>query len=311
MKGELEVLEGGLLTTIQDQGRNGYRKFGVPVSGVMDTHSSMLANWLVGNSKTEPVLELTLVGGAFKFNSDAIIGISGADADITLNGSPASLNQTLKITEGDVLKIGRVKAGCRVYMTISGDWEVEKVMGSYATCLSAKFGGYNGRALKKGDRIVWKFSDIKANERTVPKKMIPHHSIRNIIRIIEGVEWDFLSDEQKEKFLATDFKVSSQSNRMALRLGGASVKYSGNQEMVSSPVVPGIIQLPSNGSPIILMQDAQSVGGYPRIAKVIDADLWRLGQVWTNNTIRFEMVSLEKAQKLERGYDGLMSELDL
>lgn len=310
MKGELEVLDAGFMTTVQDHGRYGYRKYGVPVSGVMDEHSYRLANWLVGNTPNTPVLELTLTGGVFKFHSDAIVGISGGEAELAVDEKPIVSNKTIRITKGEILKIARVTAGCRVYLAIAGDWDIEQVMGSYSTCLAANFGGFKGRPMKKGDRITWQCDMEKKVERMVPKKLLPHFSTRQTIRIIEGVEWDLLSEKQKTVFLGTDFSISSQSNRMGIRLEGTFTEFENRGEMVSSPVLPGIIQMPASGLPIILMNDGQSVGGYPRIAKVIDADLWRLGQIWTNNKIRFEHISLKKAKELSKNYSDSMSKVN-
>lgn len=309
MKGELEVLKGGLLTTVQDGGRHGFRKYGVPVSGVMDEHSYKLANWLVGNSEDAPVLELTLTGGTFKFNSDAIVGISGAPSNITVGGEPVILNKTFSIKEGQILEIGSAKSGCRVYLAIAGDWDVEKIMGSYATCIAAKFGGKEGRALEKGDTLRWVFDEKNVIQRSVPKKLLPHYSSRQTIRIIEGPELDIMNEDEKKEFLKTNFQISSQSNRMGIRLEAELMVQINSDEMVSSAVVPGIVQLPASGKPLLLMKDAQSVGGYPRIAKVIDADLWRLGQMWTKNTICFELVSVKKALRLAINYNKLITEL--
>lgn len=306
MKGELEVLEGGMLTTVQDRGRPGYRKYGVPISGVMDEHSFALANWLAGNPPDAPIFELTLIGGTFKFHTDAVVGISGAEAEISVNDKAAASDKNIKISEGEILKIGPVTSGCRVYLAISGEWDIEKVMGSYSTCLSAKFGGMQGRALKKGDRLLWKFDQDKTVERTVPKKLLPHYSSVQKIRIVEGPEWDWLSEEEQANFKASHFSISSESNRMGIRLKNSLVHNRERpDEMTSSPVVPGIIQLPSNGSPIILMNDAQSIGGYPRIAKVIDADLWRLGQLWTGNKINFSLIGRRDALELYDFYSAL------
>lgn len=306
MKGELEVFNAGLLTTVQDQGRNGYRKYGVPVSGVMDEHSHQLANWLVGNPKDAPVLELTLMGAEFKFNSDAIVGISGAEAKLTVNEKPVKSNQTLKISRGDRLTIRGATAGCRIYIAIAGEWDIEKIMDSYSTCLAAKFGGHQGRALKKGDRISWNRDQEKALERTVPKELLPHYSSTQKIRITEGPEWNWLTNKERSDFLGTHFLISSKSNRMGIRFKN-SINYDQEKkgEMISSPVVPGIIQMPSSGSPIILMNDGQSIGGYPRIAKVIEADLWRLGQAWTWNEISFSLIDRIEALELFDYYRAL------
>jgi len=298
MNGSLKVSDGGMLTTVQDAGRVGYRKYGVPVSGVMDDHAYSLANWLVGNEAGAPVLEMTLQGGGYHFNSDAIIGISGGEAEIMLNSEQEKANETLVVYAGDVLKIGSIKRGCRVYLAIRGAWDVEKIMDSYSTYLPAGFGGIQGRKLTKDDSLNWQIENLDAEIREVPKKLIPHFSSKQRIRIIEGPEWDWLSEDQKAQFLKTEFGVSSNSNRMGIRLSVKKPIILENREMKSAPVVPGMIQLPKGGKPIILMKDAQSVGGYPRIAKVVDADLWRLGQVWTSNRLGFKIISMKEAKEL-------------
>ncbi|HET8864482.1 MAG TPA: biotin-dependent carboxyltransferase family protein, partial [Gracilimonas sp.] len=217
MKGSLEVLDGGLQTTVQDAGRVGYRKYGVPVSGVMDVHAYQLANWLVGNKSVAPVLELTLKGGTFKFHSDAKIGISGGHAEVLINEKPAPSNKTIKVYKDDLLNIGKVRSGCRVYLAIAGEWSIAKVMGSYSTCLIAKFGGFEGRALRKGDRLTWNSSKKSVEIRTIPKELIPHYAIRQTIHIIKGPEWNWLDEAQQAEFLAADFSLSSESNRMGIR----------------------------------------------------------------------------------------------
>ncbi|MAL17515.1 MAG: KipI antagonist [Balneola sp.] len=298
MNGSLEVLDGGMLTTVQDAGRVGYRNYGVPVSGVMDDHAYSLVNWLVGNEGDAPVLEMTIQGGRYQFNSDAIIGLSGGEAEITLNSEQRKANETLVVHSGDILNIGQIKKGCRIYLAIRGNWEIEKVMSSYSTYIPASFGGIKGRKLKKGDLLNWQTKSLDTEVREVPQKLIPYFSSKQRIRLIEGPEWQWLPEDQRAKFLATEFEISSQSNRMGIRLKVQDGFNVIEREMKSAPVVPGIIQLPKGGSPIVLMKDAQSVGGYPRIAKVIDADLWRLGQVWTSNRLSFKMISIKEAKKL-------------
>ncbi|MBD3615117.1 MAG: biotin-dependent carboxyltransferase family protein [Gracilimonas sp.] len=305
MNGKLEVLDGGLITTVQDKGRFGYRNFGIPVSGVMDEHAYQLANRLVANPKDAPVLEFTVQGGTFRFHTQAVIGITGAEADIFVNDHASQTNRTIAVNVGDIVKISRVKAGCRIYMAIAGEWEIEKIMDSYSTCMPAGFGGFKGRKLKKGDVIFWKLSSEEIKTREVPKEFIPHYSTRQKIRIIAGPEWDWLTENQQLFFLETGFKISTQSNRMGIRLESEAKIQTEKREMKSAPVVPGIIQLPQDGNPIILMKDAQSVGGYPRIAKVIDADLWRLGQIWSGNEISFNLIGMKESLKLKKYYQEL------
>ena len=169
--------------------------------------------------------------------------------------------------------------------------DIEMVMGSFSTCIAAGFGGFKGRPLKKGDIIRW--IDVHAHRNTcinnIPKELLPSFHSRRTIRIIAGPEWHTLPDDTKKAFLQQEYHVSSRSNRMGIRLENRPLCIDADQNFTSSPVVPGIIQVPPDGQPIILMNDAQSIGGYPRIAKVIDEDLWQLGQAWTKHTICFEL----------------------
>jgi|AntRauTorckE6833_2_1112554.scaffolds.fasta_scaffold18374_2 antagonist of KipI len=310
MKGGVEILDAGMLMTVQDAGRFGYRKYGVPVSGALDVHAYRLVNWLVGNEPGEPVIEMTLQGGRFKFHQQAHIGITGADCEVYVNGEKSKINKSLFLESGDELSIGRGKLGCRSYLAIKGKWTIDCIMGSSSTCLAAGFGGLNGRTLQKRDYIFWE-NDGKENlKREVPKELIPHYSTRQTIRVITGPEWNYLPVKQQSDFLECTYHISSESNRMGLRLKSREPLEFDYPEMKSAPVVPGIIQLPKSGAPIILMNDSQSVGGYPRIAKVADADLWRLAQLWIGNEIRFKMINQNECFKLSTYFNDLISKLE-
>ena len=287
MKGSLEVLDGGFLTTIQDAGRFGYRKYGVPVSGVMDERAYELANWLVNNSKDMPVIEMTLKGGTYRFNTAAVIAITGADMQPILNDKKIRMNASVEVGEGDILSFEYCQRGCRSYLAIRGKFEIHRVLGSYSTCLTGNFGGFEGRELKKEDILSWQVSEDEFSRNEAPNDQLPYYSSKVSFRVIQGPEWNWLSDELQEKLLNTEFTISSESNRMGIRLKGQKILIK-KKQMVSSPVVPGIIQLPENGQPIIIMKDGQAVGGYPRIAKVVEADLWRLGQVKTGDIVRLK-----------------------
>ena len=304
--GKLKVLESGMQTTIQDAGRSGYRMFGVPVSGVMDNHSYKLANWLVGNPEEAPVIEMTLKGAELEFLTQATIGLTGAEVRASLNEKLISSNTTLNIEAGDILKIGQVKAGCRVYLSVKGEWQIKKILGSYSTCLMASFGGLDGRPLRSGDVLSWE-AEVHATEiKQVSQKIRPHYPSRQHIRFIEGPEWNELSTQGKKNIQTMEFKVSTQSNRMGLRLKGNLDLERKGGDMKSAPVIPGMIQVPDDGQPIVLMRDAQSVGGYPRVAKVVDADLWRLGQLWNPVKVKFKKISMEEAIKLSAFQKNLL-----
>ncbi|MEX0720437.1 MAG: biotin-dependent carboxyltransferase family protein [Balneolaceae bacterium] len=311
MKGSLKILDGGLFTTIQDSGRTGYRKYGIPVSGVMDSHSYKLANWLAGNSVSAPVLEMTLKGGTCRFLSEAAVGITGADMNAMLNDQPVEINKSINANKGDELTFGYAKSGCRTYLAIHGSWKIDKVMDSCSTYTTAKFGGMKGRKLQKEDVLEWEYEPLSKVEKQVPQSLIPYYSSSgNRIRVIAGPEWERLSKANQERLLETEFKISPQSNRMGIRLKNQTPFDAEVSGLLSSAVVPGIIQLPAPGSPIILMQDGQTAGGYPRIAKVIDIDLWRMAQLAPHATISFNMIDIEEAKKLSKYQASLYEVLE-
>lgn len=290
MNGSLEVLEGGLFTTIQDGGRVGYRKYGVPVSGVMDERAYELANWLVGNEKWLPVLEVTLKGGSYRFNTKVEIAVTGAEMAPKINDREIPMNSSVKIESGQVLSLGYAERGCRGYIAIRGKLDIESVLGSYSTFATGGFGGFNGRKLKKGDELAWFDAEGEFDVKKAPVKQIPYYSSKVTFEVHESREWGWLSPSAQELFLNTAFEVSSQSNRMGVRLKGEKIQTQ-KTTMKSSPVLPGIIQLPENGQPIIIMNDGQAVGGYPRIAKIPDSDLWRVGQMKPGDIVRFKIIS--------------------
>lgn len=286
--GKLVVIDGGLFTTVQDAGRFGFRKYGVPVSGVMDNSAFELVNSLVGNSPETPVLEMTLKGGKYRFESDSVIALTGANMNPTVNGISVELNSSLEIKSGDILEFEYARRGCRCYLGVRGAWDIEKILGSYSTYNEGKFGGIEGRTLQKGDQLHWKEIQSDFQSYTLSQEEIPYYSSKLTVEFIPGPEWNWLSKKEQDKFLSTEFKISSESNRMGIRLNSDFEIEGKKREMVSSGVIPGIIQLPPNGSPIILMKDGQTVGGYPRIGKVLDIHLNRLAQVQPNGTIRFK-----------------------
>lgn len=285
---ELKVIDGGLFTTIQDYGRHRFRKYGVPVSGVMDVKSFDLANKLVGNPKGSPVLECTLKGGNYLFESSSVIAVTGAVMKPKINGKEVLQNRSFLVDSGDELELGFASRGCRTYLALKGQLKLEKVMGSFSTYTIGNFGGLHGNVLKAGDELEWSQTESEFNLMEASKEDIPYFSSKVKVRIMKGPEWDWFPKPVQQEFLTSQFEISTQSNRMGLRLEGDTLKVI-EKEMISSPVIPGIIQLPSSGKPIVLMQDGQTIGGYPRIAKVLDEDLWRLGQVKAGDKVGFTL----------------------
>lgn len=285
----IRVIKAGFQSTIQDLGRCGFRKFGVPVCGAMDSKSMRDANKIVGNPESNPVIEQTFYGGIYKFNEPAIISITGSNSGPTLNDRQIPQYEAIRVESGDKLEIHHPSRGCRSYLAIQGHIDVPKVLDSYSTYLLGSFGGYEGRTLRVDDEIRWMFSLDESLIMEFPKKDIPYFSSKIVVDIEKGLEFEIFDEPTLDLFRSTSFAVSSQSNRMGIRLSGEKIGFN-RLEMVSSPVVPGIIQLPPSGNPIILMNDSQTIGGYPRIGVVKESELWRLGQVKSGDQIRFNII---------------------
>ena len=293
----IEILKAGFYTSIQDLGRQGFQEYGMPVSGAMDKDVARLANWLVGNSLEEAVLEITLIGPTIKFHKNTQVAITGADINATLDGMPIEMYKTIFVNKGMVLKFGKLISGCRTYLSFVKGFCIPKEMGSYATYAYAKVGGLFGVALKKGDCITLGDFEEK-NIKEVPKEFQQRVTSLLAIRVVPGIENSLFDEKYLELFYASEYKISSRSNRMGYRMQGEKLKTNSSVEMISSGVIQGTIQVPQNGQPIILGVDAQTTGGYPRIANVITADMSYLAQQKPGDIIRFRKVALAEAQSL-------------
>ncbi len=295
----MQIIKKGLFTTIQDSGRHGYRHLGIPQSGAMDSRAQHHANWLVANPSNAPVLECSFYGGIFRFEGHQIIALTGADMNPKLNDAPCEMYRSIEVKSGDVLAFGYAHTGTRTYIAIQGMPDVEQVMESYSTYVSGGFGGFEGRVLQTGDSLAWKNKTPENLNRVLPEHLRPHFSkTKNIIRIVCGPEWGQLSTTSQTLFGQTQYEIHADSNRMGIRLRGEALKLKDNFSMASSATLPGTIQLPTNGQPIVLMNDGQTTGGYPRIAKVIEVDLGRLAQIPPKGSLRFKLIDTEEARQL-------------
>jgi len=273
--GKISLLRSRPLVTIHDQGRFGFRKYGIPQSGAVDKDGMHIANGLVGNKENAPIIEFAIGGMSFETLERTAIGVFGAG--IKLNGKP--LRESAIIAEsGSVLEISSPKL-VYGYLAIGGKLQLPTSFNSFPTYLPAKFGGIEGRSLRKGDVL-----QSVGVEKTchIPSRHLETH----IIKFIVGPEWEAL----KTPFEAEEYQIDPSSNRIGTRLIGESLECT-LSEIKSSAVVPGTIQLPPNGQPIVLMNDCQTTGGYPRIGKVLEEDLGKLGQARVGQKIRFEEVS--------------------
>ncbi|MBX2871296.1 MAG: biotin-dependent carboxyltransferase family protein [Saprospiraceae bacterium] len=292
----LHFLKAGLFTTIQDQGRFGYQAFGVPTSGALDQGAAALANRLVGNSLDSPVLEITLMGPKIQFEGEGVMAIAGANLSATLNGVACPNGQAFRVSDNDVLQFGRPVEGCRAYLGVRGKWEIPSWLSSKSAI------SQNGAALTPAS-IMQKGTWIKVrNESKKPitqtSEVTPLTNSSPSIRVLPGPEFHRFSRFTIGEFFGQSYRISPDSNRMGYRLQEKLTSFAPNEELISSGIIPGTIQITSAGQPIILLADAQTTGGYYRIANVIGQDLDVLAQLKPGDELRFSLVSFDEKQAL-------------
>jgi biotin-dependent carboxylase-like uncharacterized protein len=292
-----EVIQPGAYTTVQDRGRFGYQQFGVPVCGVVDSFAYRLANALVGNFQGQAVLEATIFGPTLKVLNQGLIAVTGGNLLPLLNNSSLPMWESVAVQPDDILQFKGVKNGCRAYIAVAGGIDVPKVMGSRSTYVAGKIGGINGRPLAAGDRLNKGEGAGKAGDR-ITSDLIPIYSHDIEIRVILGPQDDYFS-EGIDKFFASTFKVSTKADRMGYRLEGSQImqREAIEKSIISEPSVPGGIQVPPDGQPIILLVE-QTVGGYTKIATVISPDIGKVGQAKPGDQIHFRQVEIDKAHQI-------------
>ncbi len=304
-----KVIKPGLFTTVQDLGRFGFQKYGVPVSGVMDVYAFVTANLLVGNNVNDACLEITLLGPELEFLKEAQIAVTGAALSPTINGASVDCWRTLHVCKGDALSFGFPKDGCRAYLAVRGGIEVPLVLGSRSTYARGGFGGFQGRPLKAGDIIEAGNPNTLKSGFLMPQELIPHYDNELTIEVVLGPQTDYFTDRGLEAFLSSVYTVTSESDRMGYRLEGPSVEQKSSLEMVSDAIPIGAVQVPRSGKPIIVMRDAQTTGGYPKIAVVTTPDVSRLGQAKPNDKIRFSKISPSRARAKLLEYMRTLSQI--
>ena len=303
----LKILKAGLLDTIQDKGRYGYQHLGVNPGGAMDLTAMQTANLLVGNEMNESALELFYPAAEILIEKNAFITVAGGNFSPTINGDGIKMGRPVMVTKNSVIQFPKKKKGQCCYLAVHGGFKIPSWLNSCSTNLKANAGGYAGRKLKKEDRIEFNIdfknellnnSDmIKLPWRAAP---LPDMSHEKEVFIIPGNEFNDLPDESKNAFINKEFKVTILSDRMGYRLEGENLITTARQELVSTAVNFGTIQLLPNGQLIILMADSQTTGGYPRIAHVISAHLSKISQKQPGDMIRFTIVDQSKAEDLRR-----------
>ena len=282
----VRILKPGLQTTVQAGPRTGQRHLGVPASGAADPLSLALANRLVGNALLAPALETTLTGVSVRFERDGFAAVTGARAKVWLNGERVKRHRTLFAAEGDELEIGPAKAGARNYLAFAGGVDVDEVLDSASTYLPAGFGGFRGRALRAGDVLAVAPVDEAPERLKTPRDFRPPAGSSWALRACYGAEVDLLNKESRFDLFDTNFSIGRRADRMGLQLEGARFEVKSGGRLASAPVFPGTIQCPEDGRPFLLSIDAQTIGGYPRVAQVARADRHLIGQLRPGDHVR-------------------------
>ena len=306
------VVSAGFLTSVQDLGRVGFRQSGVSVGGALDSHAMRVANVLVNNERTAAGLEATMGAVRLRFEDQRMVAWCGGPFTVRIGDDDLPPGHAGLVKRNEELIMTAPGESARAWLAISGGIDVPLVLRSRSTDLRSAFGGYEGRTLRDGDRLplgapsvsVERATKIFSNRRvvrwTAPSSWIKTIPGPRILRFIRGQHWSSFTAEAQESFVEAPFAVTSDSDRMGVRLEGVNLERIDSADLLSEAVVPGTVQVPPNGRPILLLGDCQTIGGYPRIAEVITVDLPVAAQLWPDNPVHFHEVSLGEAQALLR-----------
>lgn len=314
----IEILRPGALASVQDLGRPGFRRFGVGTAGALDTVALTIGNRLLGNAAGDAAIEFTLGRAAVRFHADMRVALSGADCKANLDGVPVWSWHAFDVRRGETLTLSAAQGGTRSYLCVAGGLGVAPVMGSRSTDLKAGFGGLAGRALREGDRLAAGRPGVADDSDWLgvqaPAWALPVKKLGDAVpvRMLPGIEYDDFEPAARDALWQSEWTVTPNSNRMGLRLQGPALAREPARaaDLLSHGVLPGVVQVPPAGQPIVLMADAQTTGGYPKIGVVIGADLWRLAQVPLGAPVRFVRVTLEQAAAAQAELDRYLQQVD-
>ena len=302
----IRIVKPGVFDTAQDGGRYGLQHLGINPGGAADTIAYAVANLLVGNSPNEAALEMYYPAAQILFEKHAMVALGGADFNACINGSPIPINTPIAVSAGNTLECTKLVAGCCCYLAVMGGFTVDDWAASFSTNVIAMAGGFKGRKLQTGDVVAFN-KDIDFSS-TIKGKLFakmgwqanvtPIYNPGNTVRICKGNEYDSLGGASKNTLVSSPFTITPKSNRMGCRLQGLPLQQAAHQQMVSTGVTRGAIQLLPSGQLVVLMADHQTTGGYPCIAHVISADLPTLAQQQPGKEVFFNLVDVEEAENL-------------
>lgn len=309
MSAALAVLNGGVLTTVQDAGRPHARQYGVPTGGAMDRFALHAANRVLQNSPEAAVLEITAGGATVEVVQPTVLAVTGADLGASINDLPLALWTAVVARRGDRIAFATRQRewGARAYLAIAGGIDVLLLLGSRSTLLSSGFGGLEGRNLCAGDMLASGMSSVDVTRiagRPWPAEQRPAYSAEPTLRFIPGPHSECFAKDALELLAGASFQIGQHANRMGYRLEGAKLPHVRPCSIPSLGVIPGVIQVPPDGAPILLMAEAQTTGGYPIIGTVIAADMPLAAQLLPGDQMRFIHVSHQEAVAARREYTG-------
>lgn len=307
---DLTILDPGPQTTVQDAGRFGQGRYGIPPSGPVDRFAFVLANRLVGNPDGAAALEFTVLGPRLTTDHVCAVAVTGADAPVTVNDAPVPAWTTLTLAPGDVLKVGAARRGVRGYIAAAGGIAVPSALGSRATYLRGRLGGVHGRALKRDD-VLPVGNTPAPRQRQLPERARPSWDDDTPVRVVLGPQDDRFTTDGIAAFLGSAYEVLPQSDRMGARLNGARIAHVRGHDIVSDGIALGAVQVPGDGQPIVMLVDRQSTGGYTKIATVCSFDIRRVGQAKPGQRLRFTAIDVAEAHRLRHEAEATLAGVTL
>jgi len=302
-----EVIKSGILTLIQDRGRFSYTNLGVCNSGFMDEYAALMAHKLLNNSIEDNLLEIVFGNIELKASDDTNISVCGAKCDFYINDILYDTWQSFNIKKNDIIKITKIHYGTRVYLAVKNGFDIKKELGSNSTSIKEKLGGINGNKISNKDVLNYKKQN-KIIKHRLQKKFIPKYKEKVLaLRVLLSYQMDTFSKAEKEKFFSSTFTITNDFNAMACKLKGEKISSSING-IISEGICFGAIQIPSDGQPIILLKERQTIGGYPKIGSVLAIDCFKLAQLKPNQLVNFKIINEKEAVEKTKSFYNIFQE---
>lgn len=286
-----EVITPGILSTVQDIGRKGYANIGVTQAGALDEFAYNWANKLLDNPYGTNALEIVLGGLKLRAKGTTYFVVCGAKVKVSINSKAIQTYKTYKVSDGDIVDIGFASSGVRAYLAVKNGFEIKP---QYDSCSVSIKEGIGGRALKPKDFLPFSAQKMLDSRKLCDAYQADYTSPLTL-RVVAAYQWDMFDEKEREKFFASEYRVTQENNRMGFRLSGEKI-HAQCDGIISEPIAYGSIQIPSHGEPIILLKERQTIGGYPKIGSVIPIDCFKLAQMKQDAVIKFKLVSIDEAR---------------